>query len=58
MNISQRQEIIAEIRNKLQACRAVLDLLSSDKLPSKDFIAKAKTGMDEAVRLLSALNKK
>ena len=57
MNFTQKQEIIAEIRNRLQACRAVLDLLSSDKMPSKNLIAKAQAEMDEAVKLISTLNK-
>lgn len=46
-------ELIAEIRNKLQAPKAALDLLAEDKDVPKEFAENAKKDLDEAVELLS-----
>jgi len=53
---SQQEEIIAEIRNKLQGSRTVLDLLKDDSKVSPEFIDIAIKDLDEAVKLLKKLN--
>jgi hypothetical protein len=46
------KELIADIRNKLQATLTVLELLSEGKEASKEFLEIAKKDLDGAVELL------
>ena len=46
-------ELIADRRNKLQAPKAALELLSGGKEVPKEFIEKAKKDLDKAVELLN-----
>lgn len=48
-------ESIADIRNKLQAARTLMDLLSEGKEVPKEFIGKAKKDLSEAVKLLEGI---
>jgi predicted transcriptional regulator len=57
MNFSQKQELIAEIRNKMQPCCAVLDLIADKKTPSENLVKAAKINLSNAIKLLRALNK-
>ncbi len=45
-------ELIADIRNKLQAPKTALELLSQGKDVPKEFIERALKDLDEAVGLL------
>lgn len=49
------KEPIAQIRNKLQAPKTALDLLSQGKDVPKKFIETARKALDEAVELLRAI---
>lgn len=55
MNEKMLNETIAEIRNKLQAPKTALDLISSGKDISKNFLETAKRELDKAVELLKSL---
>jgi hypothetical protein len=57
ITFSQKQEIIAEIRNKLQPCCAVLDLISDKESPSENLVKTAKIDLAKAIKLLRTLNK-
>jgi hypothetical protein len=48
------KELTADIRNKLQASLAVLELLSKGREVPKDFIDAVKRDLDEAVELLGS----
>jgi hypothetical protein len=50
------KELIADIRNKLQASLTVLELLSEGRDVSKEFIEAAKKDLDEAVLLLASVD--
>ena len=48
-------ELIAEIRNKLQGCKTVLEMISSGKSVSSVFVKIALKDLDRAVELLRKL---
>jgi len=51
----QLQETKAEIRNKLQAPKAVLDLVSADKNVPENLLEMAHKDLDKIIELLRAI---
>ena len=51
----QLQEIKAEIRNKLQAPKAVLDLVSADKKVPENLLKMAHRDLDKVIELLRTI---
>jgi DNA-binding ferritin-like protein len=49
------KELIADIRNKIQAAVTALELMSEGKEVTKEFIEMAKRELDEAMWLLARL---
>ena len=48
----ENKELVADIRNKLQASMTALELLSQGKEVPKEFIEMANEELDKAVKLL------